>query len=391
MKISFLATKFGRPSPGTVIHITPFVCSKIFYEHGGPPIGTEPLPFSTQDLKTNQLGLATKLFKAPDPLKARKFIDGQLYPYVYWAESNPIDPKQTCDGSNFLYLLNSYFIVRVFDRFYYQDPPTWNDDVYPIFKTYANLYPVMTLNYVDLGNYHEVMQHIFHIGMTMRLPTSHPNHMPVTRDLSNDKRNMILKWLNRPCPGEEVKDFTLDLLRQHLQTALEIEHATIPPYLTALATIKENYNTEVQDIFRQILIQEMLHLALAANLLNAVGGKPVLFSENVLPLYPTRLPGGLMPTLQVPIEKCSIGLIADIFMAIEQPSVTADFETSSEPSKPDDSEEEITPGADSNQHLKVTGQYDINDGKLLRRVSHFPSRNEIIFCFLAFLGPTLPL
>lgn len=357
-EISFLVTKFGLPSAKTVIHITPFVCPHIFYEYGGPPIATEPLPFLAQDITTDQSGLATILFTAPDPSNARTFIDGQLYPYLYWAVSSPIDPEQTCNGSNFLYLLNSYFIIRVFDIHTYRDPPTWNEDVYPIFNKYANLYPVMTFNYVDLGNYYEVTKHLFHINMTMRRPISHPNHMPVTRDLSKDKRDMILKWLDRPCPGDAKQDFALHRLRQHLQTALEIEHATIPTYLTALATIKDNYNTEVQDIFRQILIQEMLHLALAANLLNAVGGEPVLFSENFIPVYPTRLPGGLMPQLQVPIEKCTVALIADIFMAIEQPSVTADFDpTYAERSEPDDSEETIIPGADQQQPFKVTGQY----------------------------------
>ena len=357
-EISFLVTKFGLPSAETLIHITPFVCKHIFYEYGGPEIGTEPLPFPTQDIKSNQLGLATISFKAPDPSNAREFIDGQLYPYLYWAESNPIDPERTCSGTNFLYLLNSYFIIRVFDSHTYRDPPTWNEDVYPIFKKYANLYPVMTFNYIDLGNYYEVIKHISHIKMTMQLPKSDPNHMPVTRDLSYDKSKMILKWLESPCPGDEKYDFTLPRLRQHLQTALEIEHATIPTYLTALATIKDNYNTEVQDIFRQILIQEMLHLALAANLLNAVGGEPVLFSKNFLPLYPTRLPGGLMPQLQVPIEKCTISLIADIFMAIEQPSITEDLDkTHHKRSEPDDSEETIIPGADQQQPLKVTGHY----------------------------------
>jgi len=378
VEISFLVTKFGLPSAGTVIHITQFVCQHIFYEYGGPPIATEPLPFPTQDITTNQSGLATISFNAPDPSNARKFIDGQLYPYLYWAVSNPIDPGQTCNGSNFLNLLNSYFIIRVFDVHNYRDPPTWNEDVYPIFKKYANLYPVMTFNYVDLGNYYEVTKHLFHINMTMRLPISHPNHMPVTRDLSRDKRDMILKWLDRPCPGDEKHDFTLHRLRQHLQTALEIEHATIPTYLTALATIKDNYNTEVQDIFGQILIQEMLHLALAANLLNAVGGEPVLFSENFIPLYPTRLPGGLMPQLQVPIEKCSVALINDIFMAIEQPSVTADFDdTYAERSEAHDSEEAITPGAGQQQPLKVTGQYKTKEHssrKDVKKCGHIPSQ-----------------
>lgn len=359
VEITFLATKFGRPAAGTVIHITPFVCPNIFYEYHGPLIGTDPLPFLAHNLTTNQSGLASITFQARDPESPRKFIDGQLYPYLYWAQSNPIDANKTCEGTNFLYLLNSYIIIRVFNSFSYEDPPTWNKDVYPIFKKYAMLYPIMTLNYVDLGNYHEVMKHIFHINMTLRLPKAHPNYMPVTRDLSKDKLNMILKWLDHPCPGEEEEDFTIEKLRHNLQTALEVEHSTIPTYLTALATIKDNYNTEVQAIFRQILIQEMLHLALAANLLNAVGGKPVLFSENFIPLYPTRLPGGLMPTLEVPIEKCSIALIADIFMAIEQPSITADFDTKS--SEKDDKEEDIISGPDSHKGITITGQYRHED------------------------------
>lgn len=355
--IALLATKFGRPTEGTVIHITPFVCRNIFYEYGGPPIGTDPLPFPAKNITTDQSGFASIPFHARDPGGPRKFIDGQLYPYLYWAESNPIDANKTCEGTNFLYLLNAYIVIRVFNKFSYEDPPTWNTDVYPIFKRYATLYPVMTLNYVDLGNYHEIMKHLYQIKMTLRLPKEHPNYMPVTRDLSNDKLNMILKWIDHPCPGEEAEDFTIEQLRHNLQTALEVEHSTIPTYLTALATIKDNYNTEVQDIFRQILIQEMLHMALAANLLNAVGGSPVLFSENFIPLYPTRLPGELMPTLQVPIEKCSIALISDIFMSIEQPSVTADFDSPQPPEHADDNLDDIIPGPDSHQRITITGQY----------------------------------
>ena len=361
VEITLLATEFGRPKPSTSISITPFVCHNIFYEYGGPLIGTDPLPFPSQTLTTDRSGLAVIKFQAHDPKKPREFIDGQLYPYQYWPQTNPIDVNKICKEKNFLSLLNSYIVVRVFNSFHYDNPPTWNKDVYPILKRYALMYPIMTLNYVDLGNYHEVITHIYHIDMTLRLPITHPNYMPVTRDLSRDKRNMILKWIKHPCPGEEEENFTIEKLRRNLQTALEVEHSTIPTYLTALATIKKNYNTEVQAIFRQVIIQEMLHLALVANLLNAVGGKPVLFSENFIPLYPTRLPGGLMPTLQVPIQKCSIALIGDIFMAIEQPSVTADFDTSHQPPRhTHDKEEETIPGPDSHQGVKITGQYRSN-------------------------------
>lgn len=221
-------TKFGLPSAKTVIHITPFVCQHIFYEYGGPQIATEPLPFPVQNITTDQSGLATMAisFTTPDPSNARRFIDGQLYPYLYWAESNPIDPEQTCNGRNSLYLLNSYFIIRVFDSHTYRDPPTWNEDVYPIFKKYANLYPVMTFNYVDLGNYYEVIKHCFHINMTMQLSISHPNHMPVTRDLSKDKRDMILKWLEDPCPGDaSVTAKPSDCLRNRARHHTNLPHS----------------------------------------------------------------------------------------------------------------------------------------------------------------------
>lgn len=386
VEISLLATRFGTPAPGVEIHITPFVCDKIFYEYGGPRIGTEPLPFPAKNLTTNESGLVSIQFRAQDPKKQREFIDGQLYPYLFWDQGNPLDANKTC-AENHLDLLKSYIVIRVFDSFTYEDPPTWRKDVYPIFKQYSLLYPVMTLNYVDLGNYYEVTQHLDHIKMTLRLPRTHPNHMPVTRDLSKDKLNMILKWLDCPLEGKEEEDFTIEELRRNLQTAMEVEHSTIPTYLTALATIKKNYNNEVQAIFKQIILQEMLHLALAANLLNAVGGKPTLFSENFIPLYPSRLPGGLVPTLQVPIVKCSISLIADIFMAIEQPSLTLDTADPDLGSKID-SHEYIIQGGDQSHHgIKVTGKYTSDEDTALKRTG---KKCDITPLVDILSGPTYP-
>lgn len=355
VEIAFLATKFGKPAVETKINMKLFVCNNIFMEYGGPTLAEphEPFPKETS-ITTNQSGVAIRDLTAPTLNNPRGFIDGQLYPYVYWANSNPINPEEICYSDNFLYLLNSYFVIRVFDKFTYKEPPTWNEDVYPIFEKYAKLYPVMSLYYVDLGNYYDVTDHKYDIRKVLSLKKTHPNYMPVTRDLSNPKRDMILKWTEKPCLGEK-QDLTIVGLRQNLQIAMEIEHATIPTYLTALATIKDNYNPQVQAIFRQILVQEMLHFALAANILNAVGGKPVLFSENFLPLYPTQLPGGVMPALQVPIEKCTIALISNIFMAIEQPSLTVDFESS--PEIPGQNDKEMSPGTHPHQPLDVTGKY----------------------------------
>ena len=69
---------------------------------------------------------------------------------------------------------------------------------------------------------------------------------------------------------------TLNDLRAHLQWAIELEHATIPPYLCALYSIKPGKNTDAAAAITSVFVEEMLHLTLAANVLNAIGGAPVI-------------------------------------------------------------------------------------------------------------------
>ena len=113
--------------------------------------------------------------------------------------------------------------------------------------------------------------------------------------------------------------YTIKDLREDLQTALEIEHATIPPYMTALATLKTSGNVDIRHRLRKVFIQEMFHLTLVANILNAVVGKPSLNSLGFIPDYPSVLPGGLQRKLIVPIKKFTLSLVKDVFSMIEQP------------------------------------------------------------------------
>jgi hypothetical protein len=72
--------------------------------------------------------------------------------------------------------------------------PTWWQDVYPIFLQYAQLYPVMKQQGIDLGDYASVTQNASAIQYAMSLSTGDPGYMPVTRDLSPAKAQMILNW-----------------------------------------------------------------------------------------------------------------------------------------------------------------------------------------------------
>ncbi|MFI7455403.1 ferritin-like protein [Nonomuraea sp. NPDC049714] len=85
---------------------------------------------------------------------------------------------------------------------------------------------------------------------------------------------------------------TLDGLREHLQWAIELEHATLPPYLTALYSLDPERNPEAVQVVGSVFVEEMLHLALVANLLNAVGGRPVLDHPRMLAPHPRTLPHG---------------------------------------------------------------------------------------------------
>lgn len=118
---------------------------------------------------------------------------------------------------------------------------------------------------------------------------------------------------------------THDGLLRALQQAVELEHATIPAYLYALYSIKPNSNTEIQKLILSVVIEEMLHMALACNILNAIGGSPVIDDPKFIPQYPGPLPGAVASGLIVPLKPFSLDLVKNVFMVIEQPEAPLHF------------------------------------------------------------------
>lgn len=112
----------------------------------------------------------------------------------------------------------------------------------------------------------------------------------------------------------------LEELFPWLQNAIELEHATIPPYLTALFSFKPNTETEIRGVIHSIVIEEMLHMTIAANVLNALGGSPAISNAQFVPDYPAHLPMGIGgSSFKVGIEKYSPDLVKTVFMEIEEP------------------------------------------------------------------------
>jgi hypothetical protein len=118
---------------------------------------------------------------------------------------------------------------------------------------------------------------------------------------------------------------SLDGIRTGLQNAVRLEHATIPTYLYALYSLKKGTNEEIAKLIGGIVAEEMAHLALAANVLNAIHGTPAIDGPSLLPEYPGPLPGGVDSSLQVRLRPFSIKVVRDTFMVIEHPEHPIDF------------------------------------------------------------------
>ena len=109
-----------------------------------------------------------------------------------------------------------------------------------------------------------------------------------------------------------------------VQAAVQLEHATLPPYLYALYSLDPEKNGVIAELIRSVLMEEMLHIALAANLLNALGGEPRIASFDTAPRYPGPLPGGVEHELIVHLAPFSDSQL-DTFLQIEAPENILEF------------------------------------------------------------------
>ena len=120
---------------------------------------------------------------------------------------------------------------------------------------------------------------------------------------------------------------TVEDMRAALQNAIALEHATIPPYLTAVATLSGTSESVqyARDEITEVVVEEMLHMTLACNVLNAIGGHPAIADPAFVPIYPGPLPMGIGGDLIVHLRRYSQALVEDTFMKIEEPETILDI------------------------------------------------------------------
>lgn len=108
----------------------------------------------------------------------------------------------------------------------------------------------------------------------------------------------------------------LEWIAQSLQSAVELEFATLPIYLSALFSL-EIQNYTAYNVIRSVAMEEMVHMAIAANMLAALGRSPQIAHIRIN--FPVQgLPGGAEPDLHVGLAKYSRAQLEN-FMRIETP------------------------------------------------------------------------
>jgi hypothetical protein len=162
-------------------------------------------------------------------------------------------------------------------------------------------------------------------------------------------------------PIETVED-----LREHLQLAIKVEVATMPPYLYALYSIEDQATTSAKYL-RSVATEEMLHATLMANILLGIGGEPRFYDRDVLPTYPGPWPNKI-PELILHLERCSPDVVRNTFLNIEAPG------TPDAPEQPDQYESQGQfYHALEQAMIRLAGEHDLFANPQTERQLHDPS------------------
>ena len=120
---------------------------------------------------------------------------------------------------------------------------------------------------------------------------------------------------------------TIAGLQDHLYHAAQLELSTIPLYLYAAYSIQtQGYSQWSPGMsafrtIRSVVIEEMLHLCLARNLMIAIGGGGRLrfYDRDFVPTYPSPMLHRV-PDLPLHLEACTPSLMETVFMPLELPA-----------------------------------------------------------------------
>ncbi|RKG68322.1 hypothetical protein D7V80_13040 [Corallococcus sp. CA054B] len=134
-------------------------------------------------------GKATVTLTGTDPGNPRDYVDGQVYFTQYTFSPTVADYKQDP---------NDLVSVQIYQQTPITGTPTWSNGIGEILRQYGMLYPIM--GRFQLWTYDGVISNREKIARVLGLDIGQPLHMPVSRDLSAIKLQLILNWFNTGMP-----------------------------------------------------------------------------------------------------------------------------------------------------------------------------------------------
>jgi peroxiredoxin len=300
--VTFLVSKFGIPMSGVTIRI--FSANEVIPDKGVVVV---------QDTaKSVTYGLVTFTFKVNcsipekrqykgDPCKGmtnmkRKIaghygrdandldihqlpIDGQVYAFYYCADNDANRPCSIPEKrkDDFVLLCPTIIAFLAFSTMNYKQPYTWVNHVGPIFHQFHHLHHIMS-TILNMKNYTEVIlpHNVELLRASFTKDFTDPNYMPVTRDLSSTKREMILKWLEKPCYDRHCKLSEIPETPSCLSPSTDIAVPSVsyfspPRCKKSLIAYSDNPEND-ETYFHRIIHDEFLKLAESNNIIRPLFG-----------------------------------------------------------------------------------------------------------------------
>lgn len=134
-------------------------------------------------------GIARFKLTGTNPGNPRQYVDGQIY-FVRYGLTASV-PGYVGDP-------NDLVSVQVYEQTTIDGAPTWANGIGQIFSQYGRLYPVMAV--FGLGDHASVKKNYEIIRKVLALDMLDPLHMPVVRDLSVSRRQLIFEWMEAGMP-----------------------------------------------------------------------------------------------------------------------------------------------------------------------------------------------
>ncbi|HVI48138.1 MAG TPA: hypothetical protein VM802_24940 [Chitinophaga sp.] len=161
-----------------------------------PPINV-PVGVISHDarVKTNAGGKADfSLTATGDPGHFREYVEGQIYLFEYGLANFPVLDQYGLD----------WLCVHLRERYEVPAEPTWSD-VAAVWLQFGNLYPIMSKHLLDMSKMDDIVKYKDILLFAFTRDIHDPVYMPVTRDLSKNKMDTLIKWLRNPKNGAVIK------------------------------------------------------------------------------------------------------------------------------------------------------------------------------------------